>query len=201
MQFNIQNNPLIKSAGINCVNVFAFPDATFEGRINNNTVVVAPGSGTGIRVNKQGNNNCKVEIKNNNISGISADFGINVQATLGTGRIDATITGNTIALTNTAAYHIGLDAGASSSVFSNKICANVANNVTTTGVPIGNARYRAATATHELLLQGPGPNSATNWNSNGNTPVSPPAVVNQSGVGVFTFNQTCAIPANPILTP
>ncbi|MGB4848755.1 MAG: hypothetical protein WBP41_12595, partial [Saprospiraceae bacterium] len=62
------------------------------------------------------------------------------------------------------------------------------------------ARYRAATPSHELLIQGPGP-SATNWNTNGNTPISPPAVVNQSGTGVFTFNQTCLIPANPPLSP
>ncbi|HZV70823.1 MAG TPA: Ig-like domain-containing protein [Saprospiraceae bacterium] len=201
MQFNVQNNPLIKSAGINCINVFAFPDATFEGRINNNTVVVAPGSGIGIRVIKQGNNNCKVEIKNNNVSGPTADYGIFAQAVLGTGRLDAIITGNTVAVSNAAAYHIAVNAGASSSTFTNVVCAHIAGNITTSGTPIGNAQYRAATASHTLLVQGPGPPAATNWNSNGNTPMSPPAVISQSGLGIFTFNQTCSIPANPILTP
>jgi hypothetical protein len=83
-------------------------------------------------------------------------------------------------------------------MFTNKVCANVANN-TTTAAPgaIGNFQARAATPTHEILLQGPGPNVIGNWNGNTNTPISPPAVISQSGTGIFTFGATCPLPANP----
>jgi hypothetical protein len=63
---------------------------------------------------------------------------------------------------------------------------------------IGNARYRAATLSHTLLVQGPGP-AATNWDTNMNSPLTSVmgTIVNQSGTGVFTFGQTCLLPANP----
>jgi hypothetical protein len=197
MDFNIVNNPMIKGKGINVVNVFAFPNSTFEGRINNNTVVHNGGSGAGIRVVDQGNGNSKVEIKNNMVTGAD-DYGITVSANSGSGRLDATVTGNTVSVTALGFYTIHALAGASSSMFTNKVCANVANN-TTTAAPgaIGNFQARAATATHEILLQGPGPNVVGNWNGNSNMPISPPAIISQSGTGVFTFGATCTIPSNP----
>ncbi|MEO8359843.1 MAG: Ig-like domain-containing protein [Vicinamibacteria bacterium] len=196
MKFNISGNPSIKGKGINIVNVFAFPDATFEGRINNNVVTSNGGSGTGIRVVSQGNGNSKVEIKNNSVTG-GDDYGIDVTAQLGSGRVDATITGNTVSVSNNGFYAIHTIAGASGSTFTNKMCANVASNTTT--VPagaIGNFQARAATGTHEVLLQGAGGNVAANWSANSNTPV--PGVTSQSGTGVFTFGATCAVPSNPL---
>lgn len=198
MQFNILNNTSIKGKGINIVNIFAFPNATFEGRINNNTVINNGGSGAGIRVFSQGNGNSKVEIKNNIVTG-GDDYGIDATAQLGTGRLDATITGNTVSLTSLGFYGIHLLAGNSGSVSTNKVCGNVANN-NATGVnagAIGHFQARSSTATHEILLQGPGPNVLTNWNSNANTPMNPPGITSQSGTGVFTFGATCLIPSNP----
>ena len=84
---------MIKGKGINIINIFAFPNATFEGRINNNTVVNNGGSGTGIRVVSQGNGNSKVEIMNNTVTGAD-DYGIDVTSQLGSGRVDATIKNN-----------------------------------------------------------------------------------------------------------
>ncbi len=199
MDFNIVNNPLIKSRGINTVNIFGFAGSKFEGRVNNNTINVGDGagSGAGVRVVAQGNFNSLIEIKNNNITGAD-DHGITNVASLGSGRLDVTATGNTISLSNSGFYGVHTAAGVSSSTFTNKVCANVASNITT-AVPagaIGNFQARAATASHEILLQGTGANVATIWNNNSNTPISPPAIISQSGVGTFTFGATCNIPAN-----
>jgi hypothetical protein len=181
MDFNVTGNPLIKSKGINAVNIFGFPGSKFEGRVNSNTINVGAGtgSGAGVRVNAQGDQNSLIEIKNNNITGAD-DYGITNVASLGSGRLDVTVTGNTISLSNSGFYGIHTAAGVTSSVKTNKVCANVANNATT-GVPvpnaIGNWQARAATASHEILLQGTGANVATIWNNNTNTPISPPAII------------------------
>jgi hypothetical protein len=197
MDFNIINNPMIKGKGINIVNVFAFPNSTFEGRINNNTIVHNGGSGAGVRVTNQGNGNSKIEIKSNNITAAD-DYGITCTSQLGTGRLDATVTNNTVSIAAAGFYAIHAAAGASSSTFTNKVCANVANNTTTIDpLSIGNFQARAATASHEIMLQGSGPTVIANWNANTNLPISPPAIISQSGLGTFTFGATCLIPANP----
>jgi hypothetical protein len=198
MDFNIVNNPLIKSRGINAVNIFGFSGSKFEGRVNNNTITVASGSGSGVRVNAQGNLNSFIEIKNNTING-SDDYGITCVASLGSGRLDVTATNNVIFLSNVGFYGIHTAAGTSGSTFTNKVCANVASN-NTNGVPvpsaIGNWQARAVSA-HEILLQGTGGSAAVIWNNNSNLPINPPAVISQSGTGTFTFGATCTIPANP----
>ncbi len=195
MDFNIINNPSIKGKGINVVNLFAFPNATFEGRINNNTVMNNGGSGAGIRVVSQGNGNSKVEIKNNAVTGAD-DYGITVNSQAGSGQLDATVTGNTVSVSSGGFYAIHALAGATGSTFTNKICANVAGNTTTaTGGAIGNFQARAATAGHQILLQGGGNTVGTNWSANINTPV--PGITSQSGAGTFTFGAACSTPANP----
>src|SRR5262249_48713540 len=130
MDFNIVNNPMIKAKGINVINVFAFPNSTFEGRINNNTIVNNGGSGAGGRGVDQGNGNSRVEVKNNLITG-GDDYRVTATALAGSGRLDAIITGNTVSLTASGFYGIHAAAGASGSAFTNKVCAHVANNNTT----------------------------------------------------------------------
>jgi hypothetical protein len=197
MDFNIVNNPMIQGAGINIINVFAFPNSTFEGRITGNTVVHNGGSGAGIRVVSQGNGNSIVQISNNTVTAAD-DYGITVSANSGTGRLDATVTGNTVSISAMGFYVIHALAGVSGSMVTNKVCANVANNATTAPMgAIGNFQARAATATHEILLQGIGPTVVDNWNANGNTPMSPPAIVAQTGTGTFTFGAVCVTPSNP----
>ena len=115
--------------------------------------------------------------------------------------MDATITGNTVSLTGSGFYGIQAVAGTSGSAFTNKVCANVANN-NTTGVPggaIGDFQARAATAPHEILLQGGGGTVGANWDANANIPtVAGGAIISQSGAGIFTFGATCNLPTNPM---
>lgn len=200
MDFNIVNNPLIKSRAINAVNIFGFPGSKFEGRVNGNMINVgdAVGGGIGVRVNAQGNANSRIEIKNNQVT-VGSDSGIDATSSLGSGRLDAIVTGNTVSVAANGGYAIAVAAGVSSSVFTNTTCTYIANNTTSFGLmAIGNARYRAATLSHTLLVQGPGP-AATNWDTNMNSPLTSVmgTIVNQSGTGVFTFGQTCLLPANP----
>jgi len=197
MNFNILNNSSIQSRSINVVNISGNGNSTFQGHIINNNIQIASGgtgSGVGVRVIANADSDGKVEIDGNNISGIVNDDGIYAQAVGGTGRLDAKITSNTIALANTAGYHIDVIAGASSSMLTNKVCAYIAGNNTTTGTPLAKARYREATESHELLLQGPGPDITTNWNTNGNLPMSP--MLNASGTNTYTYGATCLLPTN-----
>ncbi len=202
MNFNIIGNGSIASRSINTVNISGNGNSTFQGRINNNTIQIATGgsgSGIGVRVIANADSDGKVEVNGNTISGIVNDVGILAQAVAGTGRLDAKITSNNISAANTAGYYIDVIAGASSSILTNKVCANVANNITAAPSNlIQNWRARAATPSHELLLQGAGPTASANWNNNGNSPAAPPALINQSGTGVFTFGQTCLLPTNPL---
>ncbi len=198
IDFNIIGNPSIKAKGINVVNVFANPSSTFHGRINNNTIVHNGGSGAGVRVFANGNGNSRIEIKDNNITAAD-DYGITVNSQAGTGRLDATITGNTVSISPSGFYVIHALAGNTGSTFSNKVCANVANNTTTAPAgSIGNFQARSSTALHEILLQGGGGSVLANWNANSNLPVAPPAVISQSGSGIFTFGATCLLPTHPL---
>lgn len=214
MDFNIINNQ-IKSRGINAVNIFGFSGSKFEGRINDNTVNVGDGSGSGVavRITAQGNLNNVVEIKNNNITGAN-DYGITCVTSLGTGRLDATITGNRVSVSNTGAYCIQVAAGVSSTTTTNTVCANVSGNSTAApGAPsgaIGDFQARAVALSNSVLLQGNGSDVATYWSGNSNlsyssntfTPPTITAHTSQSGLGSFTFGVsptvTCAIPANPL---
>ena len=127
------------------------------------------------------------------------DYGITVNAQLGSGQLDATITGNTVSIGALGFYTIHTAAGTSGSTFTNKICANVANNVTNPAPgALGNYQARAATPSHEIKLQGTGMSTAVIWNNNMNSPLSPTAIISQSGTGTFTFGATCPAPANPM---
>lgn len=192
LKYKILNGNL-KGRATNIVNVFGF-SGSFEGRVNGNTVQSLSGSGTGIRQVAQGATTAVSEANNNTITGITADSGISGVSQGGAGTLDITMIGNSITLANSAAYNIEARAGASSSTFTNKTCANVANN-TVVGMPASNFFARTVNA-HELRLQGGGATVATNWNANTNSPGTPPAVVSQSGSGTFTFGATCITPTN-----
>lgn len=215
MDFNIINNT-IQARSINVINIYAFANGSFEGRINNNPVIESltggNGSGNGINVTHDGNSTTnRIEIKNNMVTAIN-DNGIIVLSRLGSGRVDATITGNTVSLTGgpSSFRAIQASAGASSDGGTNKLCAYIANNITSI-LPgaAGHYQGRAAHGTgnsqpiNELILQGGGTTVQTNWDLNMNSPLSTAmgALITQSGFGNFTFlpvGQTCAAPANPM---
>ncbi len=200
LYFNVNGNPNIKSRGTSVINCFSQGSSTMEGQVNNNVVSSLGGSGFGIRAVANVDGDMKIKITNNTVSNIALDGGILAVSRLGVGRMDATITGNNVTILPTATYNIETTAGASSSVFTNKTCANVANNTVSpavvAGMPLANYQARSATPTHELLLEGPSP--ITNyWNSKGNMPTFPTALVQQVGTGVFTYNATCLLPSYP----
>ncbi|GAB4030035.1 beta strand repeat-containing protein [Spirosoma gilvum] len=205
LKYKIINNPNLKARLINVVNTFAMGNSTMEGRINNNVITSLSGSGSGIRLTAQENNTSHIaEVLSNTVTGVSLDYDIVAQARQGAGRMDVTIMNNNLSMpaSNTAAYNIAVISGASSSTYTNTMCARVANNVVSPVPPsplqVGNFQARAATASHTLHLQGPGTTAATYWDSNGNTPTTATGtVVSQSGSGSFTFNtQTCLVPTN-----
>lgn len=197
LKFNIANNPVIKGRLTTILNCFAQGNSSMDGQVHNNVVTSYAGSGSGIRaVATAGTSNMRIKITNNTVSGINLDNGITCTANGGTGRMDATITGNNVTVLNTASFNIQVVAGASSSTFTNKACGNVANNIVS-GAPIANYQARAATPSHEMLLQGGGATVVANWNANTNSPLSPPATVLQTGTGVFTFGATCLLPSYP----
>lgn len=198
VDFNINNNPLIRGALTTIVNVFAAGNAIMEGRVNNNIVQSGAGSGTGIRVLGQEDADIIIEINGNTVSGITLDNGINVESRLGTGRVDANVVGNTVSVAAGANANIRSAAGNSGSVHSNKTCAWVHNNILP-AAGFSHHEGRVVNA-HELILQGGGASMAANWNNNTNTPLSPPAVMNPliSGAGTITFTGTCTLPTNPL---
>jgi hypothetical protein len=75
----------------------------------------------------------------------------------------------------------------------------VKNNVLTGGPGFAHHEGRVVNA-HELILQGGGADMAANWNTNANSPASPPAVMNPlvSGAGVISFAGVCNAPTHPL---
>ena len=203
MSFNINNNPLMNSNGGNVITVTGFTTSNFQGRINNNPNIQAGGastSGSGIVVSAQNSSNGIVEITGNTISNIGVDIGISAfsrsRAVGGPpgGRLDATITNNTVTANPAAsAYAIATRAGGGTATDQNTTCANVANNTTTPG-SIAAFQARVANANSTLLLQGFNTNATTTWNNNGNLPLNS---VDDSGVPANISGGTCNVPSNP----
>ena len=201
LSFNVIGNPVIKGNGGTAVNVFAIGTSTIQGRINNNPDIQVGGSGTsglGIKVDVNGDARGTVEISGNTISNIGFDAGIEAIARLknsgacGTGctagRLDATISGNTVSVDSTSLYDVWVQASDD-----NTTCANVTNN-TTSGSGIVAFRERTAAANSTVLLQGFTTDAATTWNNNGNTPTGS---VSASNNGTLSGG-SCSTPSNPM---
>ncbi|MFN8304458.1 MAG: Ig-like domain-containing protein [Saprospiraceae bacterium] len=207
LKYHVFNNLNIKGRATTIINCLAQGSSTMEGKVAGNTVTSLGGSGSGIRAVVSGNANGKTIIQNNTVSGISADFGIVVQASGGTGRLDATISGNNVTVNTSATYNINVTAGASSSPFTNIVCANVTNN-TVSPAPIGgsmiaNFLARSATSSHQLLLEGSAGPLDLYWNNKGNMPQAPPAnpagtatVIAQGANVIYNMN-VCNLPSYP----
>ena len=200
LNYNILNNTC-RGKDIALINIVAQISSNAQGRINNNTVTHSGtvSAGNGINLSAEGNSNITTEVTGNTVSGMAAGVGIFATAIGGTGKMNATITGNTITITDPLASHnIQVQAGNSGSTFSNTLCANVANNATSridlsNGV---NYRVRAlTTGTHRVYLQGTGATSAADvWASNGNTPSAATNVAQAGTFGTQIFSSTNASP-------
>ncbi len=201
MNYNLLNNSC-RGKDIALINVVAQISSNAQGRINNNTVIHsgAVSAGNGINLSAEGNSNITTEVLGNNVSGMASGVGILATAIGGNGKMNATIRNNTVTITDAAASHnIQVQAGNSSSTFTNTTCANVANNITTRPDLVNGFNYRVravTTGTHRVYLQGTGATGAVDvWANNGNTPTG--AVVAQAGTyGTHVFSNTNAIPSS-----
>ncbi len=188
LTFDVSSNPAITARsgyGTTMVNLFTDDTASAEGRVNNNLNIRSGGAGTsgfGIRFNVNGNSTAIVEAKNNTISDIGFDIGIDALARGGNGRLDATITGNTVTVSAPALYDIRTQAQDT-----NAVCANVANN-TASGAAIAAYRERTSAVGSTVFLQGFNTNATTTWNNNGNTPAGSVSESNNGTLG----GATCA---------
>jgi CHRD domain/Bacterial Ig domain/PKD-like domain/Ig-like domain CHU_C associated/CS domain len=208
LNYNILNNTC-RGRDIAIINIVAQVNSNAQGRVNDNTVThYRTGSaGEGIRFSAEGSSDITTEVLRNTVSGMAAGAGILATATGGDGKVNATITNNTITITDAAASHnIQVQAGNSSSTFSNTVCANVANNITSRpDLTVGfNFRVRAVTTgTHKLYLQGNGTPSGSEsvWVNNGNTPALTTVVAEAGTYGTDIFSSSNASPPSLATCP
>ncbi len=192
LNFNILNNPTAKANNTSTINVVSQGASTAQGRINGNTIISGD---IGIVTFAEESSTLKVEINSNNISGVID--GIIAQSRLGSSRIDAIITNNTVTLPggpSSVGNNISVISGSSSQVTTNVTCAHVANNTTTKSTFGRNFNARQTPASNTTLILQLGTDAAAVWNTNGNLPASPPAEIVQTGTIV---SGTCLTPSNP----
>jgi hypothetical protein len=204
MKYNILNNSC-RGKDISLINVVAQINSNAEGRINGNTVTHsgAGSAGNGINLSAEGNSNITTLVDNNIVSGMGTGVGIFATAIGGTGKMNATITNNTVTITDPLASHnIAVQAGNTGTTFSNTTCANVANNTTSRADLIGGYNFRTRVVTsggsHKIYLQGTGATGAFDvWSSNLNSPRVTSGVVSQSGTfGTNIYSSTNASPSS-----
>jgi hypothetical protein len=177
LTFNVIGNPLIWADGGTAVSVRGFGNSMVRGRINNNSDIQTdrtsggPSGGHGISVGAEDQSDIVVEIKGNSVSNIFQDIGVQAFSRSGTGRLDATVGSNTIALQGGAAFPLyGIELRAQNN---NTVCGSITGNSVTLGN--GSAVFAEATsnASANVQLQGFNTNAATTWANNGNLPVAP----------------------------
>jgi hypothetical protein len=138
INFNVGGVTMTQAQTIG-INATSINGAALNGTIHDNSITGAPlptpNAGTGITAIVEGNGSMVVEIDNNDISEIRVDNGIRIQARAGNGRIDATVTNNTVdndpaqdPLNNPPLEGIHVESGSSAGGDTNTICLNMANN-------------------------------------------------------------------------
>jgi hypothetical protein len=199
LNFNINTNPKIYSNGGTAVNVFVVDQAVAQGRINNNADIRVGGAataGSGIVTQVQNNATLAVEIDSNTISNIGNDRGIQAFSSFnsggGGGRLDATITNNSVSVSGSSISAIDIQAGANPSDV-NQLCANVRTNATS-GAAAGSAfRETTGSAGSSVFMDGFTVSATATWAANLNTP---PTSVTESNAGTVGPG-TCTLPTNP----
>ncbi|MER0442761.1 Ig-like domain-containing protein, partial [Emticicia sp. W12TSBA100-4] len=209
---NIHDNTKLSANGGNVVTIAPTEQSTIHAKFTNNTVTYKSGGIVGVfrGIEIFGQDDAKgySTITGNNISGLPQSNGIMVdnRSTLpthtGNGRIDAIITGNTVALNypdpNSTGRCIFIEAG-NTTASQNIVCARVASNITSTNGINGHFRLSTFGATSAIRLEG-STDAATAWNANGNTPTTGNggivSVRSGSTVTMVAAN-TCIAPLNP----
>ncbi|MFD2942283.1 Ig-like domain-containing protein [Flavobacterium notoginsengisoli] len=164
VNYNIINNTIKSSfSSLSALSVGNQGLGTIKGRINNNTIDGGSSPiGNGITVSAYGNAKHITEIANNTITN-AANYGIfseaNDNGTIGSGRIDASITNNNISVINNAYTHIGIVSYADNSSSTMKSAAKVTGNIVNaaTGLAAGNFDVLSQGPNCEVILQGTSP--------------------------------------------
>ncbi len=158
--YNIVNNTIKSSYdALSACSIGNQGSGTIKGRINNNTIDAGLSIGNGITVSAYGNAKHITEVANNTITNVK-NYGIvseaNDNATLSSGRIDATITGNNISVANNAYTHIGIIAYADIASSTMKSAAKVTGNTVNvaTGLVTGNFDVLSQGINSEVILDG-----------------------------------------------
>lgn len=156
MDFNINNNPLIRAVGGPCVSIFSKGTASVDGFVSNNPSLESVANGGGVFVNAQDMSTFVVQIDNNVVQTLNTiSPGVAASADVGsTATLDATINSNTINLGN-AVQGRGINLLNGNGL---QLCANVTNNnvVDGTGVPQIGISIQNNTVATPLQLQGLG---------------------------------------------
>ena len=199
--FAFTDNATITGHSSHAVNVFTASGSTggsMVGTISGNTIgtagVAASGSanGNGIRININGQTNGTIAVTGNDIRNVEFGRGIEALARLGTGGLDLTLDGNTIAEPGGFAL-AGMFV---SSNDNNPMCANIVNNDVTGGPffpgPFGGAYIvgEGDASPGVMRLQGFATDVATTLTNNGNmgSPIS------QLGSNIAAPASACATP-------
>jgi len=191
LDFDVTDSPLINGRNASAFNSFVADSAVIRGRLDNSIDMQVGGgltSGLGVRLNLNGTASAVYDVSNNTISNIGADVGIQALARGGTGRMDATINGNSVAVHATplnSLYNIWVHAQDN-----NSVCANVTNNANT-GIPIAAFRERTVDAGSTVFLEGFNTDAITTWNNNGNTPLGS---VDSSNNGTLASGTCVTVP-------
>ncbi|MCE6989746.1 Ig-like domain-containing protein [Dyadobacter sp. CY323] len=216
VNFNILNNPVLRSRGGSTVNITSFLDANVMGRVNNNPAITANGingGGSGVRAVAQETSHLIIEVKSNNITMGDANNSspIDMQARFQTARIDITLASNTIDADPTALAAINIIAGSSGSdETSPLVYANIiSNNILAGGAP-NVIRLRVSdldgTTNPLMFLQGfvdggsgLEDDAVATWNNNGNNPPATASTlaVSLSSSATGPAGGTALTPTNP----
>ncbi len=176
LNYNISGNTFTNARqAVNVSNVAAAPGAPYmEGSISNNQISATNSAAIALWVVQEGNGQVTTKIENNTITQFG-DTGIDVQSRGGSGRVDATINGNTVnfGLLNFELAGIFLASGNGTPGETNTICVNLnGNNVSAGSMALGDYTIdRFSSPSTRFYIQGLAP-SPTNISGN-NMPVNP----------------------------
>jgi len=176
LNYNISGNTFTNARqAVNVSNVAAAPGAPYmEGSISNNQISATNSAAIALWVVQEGNGQITTKIENNTITQFG-DTGIDVQSRGGSGRVDATINGNTVnfGVLNFELAGIFLASGNGTPGETNTICVNLnGNNVSAGGMALGDYTIdRFSSPSTRFYIQGLAP-SPTNISGN-NVPPNP----------------------------
>ncbi|NUQ24051.1 MAG: T9SS type A sorting domain-containing protein [Saprospiraceae bacterium] len=213
VNINTLRNTMILAGGT-AVLIEGEDNSVYQARVNNNNITgpgactdcVLAGSvetvdcncfGDAITIRSTDNSSGKAEVAQNAINELDYDArGVFANA-LNEADLNILISNNTINLAGDSRHVIAVVSGPTDATKASSVCANVVNNATSfsgTGPQSFLAHFlvQASNAGSTVNLQGAGITTDAVWNGNGNTPMSPTAVIDSVNTfGIINLGQTC----------